>query len=189
MNIACQYFHVWGGMFTKCHITFFTFICDLLHYSEQLCKSPFHWGWWIYCVAKPYSGTHREDILLHGHEPIKFHDPIITFKMFIFVIIIRLHIILNMLWVCKHMTWPSTMWSIPWSIPCSTIMNDILLSNVNACENDHNLVFTHFPLQCPFTCVTRYFGEWEFHCISDVGFICPKLHHFQRLVGTHGWVE
>jgi hypothetical protein len=25
-------------MFTKCHITFFTFICDLLHCSDQLCK-------------------------------------------------------------------------------------------------------------------------------------------------------
>jgi len=48
-------------------------------------------------------------------------------------------------------------------------MNDILLRNVCACENDHNLVFTHFSSQCPFTCATRYFGEWEFHCINDVG--------------------
>jgi hypothetical protein len=31
--------------------------------------------------------------LLHVHEPIKFHDPIITVKMFIFVIIIGFHII------------------------------------------------------------------------------------------------
>jgi hypothetical protein len=107
------------------------------------------------------------------------------FKFLIFVIIIGFHIIWNMSWVYKHMTKPSTMWS----IPCSLVMNDILLSNVNACENDHNMVFTHVPLQCPFTCATRYFGEWEFHYINDIGSICPKLHHSQWLVGTHGWVE
>ncbi len=48
-------------------------------------------------------------------------------------------------------------------------MNDILLRNVYACENDHNLVFTHVPLQCPFTCATKYFDEWEFHHMSDIG--------------------
>jgi hypothetical protein len=152
-------------MFTKCHIVFFTFICDLLHCSDQLRKSLFHRGWWIYFVTKPDNGTNREIALLHGREPIEFHNPIITFKMFMFIIIIGLHIIWNMSWVYKHVTQPSTMWS----IPCSTIMNDILLRNVYACENDHNLMFTHVPLQCPFTCATRYFGEWEFHHISDVG--------------------
>ncbi len=48
-------------------------------------------------------------------------------------------------------------------------MNDILLRNVYACENDHNLVFTHVPLQYPFTCATKYFGEWEFHHINNIG--------------------
>ncbi len=48
-------------------------------------------------------------------------------------------------------------------------MNDIFLKIVYACENDHNLVFTHVPLQCSFTCATKYFGEWEFHHISDIG--------------------
>ncbi len=43
-------------------------------------KALFHWGWWNHCVIRPYNGTHREFILLHVHEPIKFHDPIITFK-------------------------------------------------------------------------------------------------------------
>jgi hypothetical protein len=75
-----------------------------LHCNEQLCKSPFHWGWWIHCVTKPYNGMHREIILLHGCNPIEFHDPIITFKMFIFVIIIGLYIIWNMSWVHKHVT-------------------------------------------------------------------------------------
>ncbi len=89
-------------MFIKCHIAFFTFIYDFLHCSDQLCKSPIHWGWWIYCVIKPYNGTHKDITLFHVHVPIKFHDPIITFKMFIFIIIIGLHIIWNMLWVCKH---------------------------------------------------------------------------------------
>jgi hypothetical protein len=37
-----------------------------------------------FIVIIPYNGTHREIILLHVHEPIKFHDPIITFKVFIF---------------------------------------------------------------------------------------------------------
>jgi len=46
----------------------------------------------------------------------------------------------NMSWVHKHVSRPSTMWS----IPCS-IMNDIFLNNVYACENEHNLVFTHVP--------------------------------------------
>jgi hypothetical protein len=55
------------------------------------------------------------------------------------------------------------------SKPCSTIMNDILLRNVYACENDHNLVFTHVPSQCPFTCVTKHFGEWEFHYVNNIG--------------------
>jgi hypothetical protein len=77
--------------------------------------------------------------LLHALEPIKFHDPINTFKMFILIIIIRLHIIWNMSWFRKHVTQPSMMRS----IPCSIVMNDILLRNVCACENDHNLVFTH----------------------------------------------
>jgi len=48
-------------------------------------------------------------------------------------------------------------------------MNDILLRNVCACENDHNLVFTHVPSQCPFTCATKYFGEWEFQCVNNIG--------------------
>ncbi len=112
----------------------------------------------------PTNGIHREITLLHFHEPIKFHDPIITFKMFIFIIIIGLHIIWNMSWVHKHVTQPSTMWS----IPCSTVMNDILLKNVCACENDHNLVFTHVPSQCPFTCATKYFNEWEFHHVNNI---------------------
>jgi hypothetical protein len=118
-----------------------------------------------FIITRPHNGTHKEITLLHVPEPIEFHDPIITFKMFIFVINIGLHIIYNMSWVCKHVTQPSMMWS----IPCSTIMNDILLINVYACENDHNLVFTHVPSQCPFACATKYFGEWEFHRISDVG--------------------
>ncbi len=152
-------------MFTKSHIAFFTFICDFLHCNDQLCKSPFHWGWWIYYFTKPYNATHMEIILFHGHEPIKLHDPIIICKMFIFTIIVRLHIILNMSWVHKHETQPFTMWS----IPCSTIMNDILWNNVCACKNHHNLMFAHVPLQHPFTCAKRYFGEWEFHHINDVG--------------------
>jgi hypothetical protein len=48
-------------------------------------------------------------------------------------------------------------------------MNDILLKNVYACENDHNLVFTHVPSQCPFTCATKYFDECEFHRINNIG--------------------
>ncbi len=39
--LSCVRWHV-----HKSHIAFFTFICDLLHYSDQLCKSTFHWGWW-----------------------------------------------------------------------------------------------------------------------------------------------
>jgi hypothetical protein len=58
-----------------------------------------------------------------------------------------------------------------WSIPCSTIMNDIFY----ACENDHNLVFIIVPLQCPFTCATKYFNEWEFHCVNDIGCCNPNL--------------
>jgi hypothetical protein len=85
--------------------------------------------------------------------------------MLIFVIIIELHIIWNISWVRKHVTQPSMMGS----IPCSTIMNDILLKNVCACDNEHNLMFTHVRSQCPFTCATKYFGEWEFHRISDIG--------------------
>jgi hypothetical protein len=49
------------------------------------------------------------------------------------------------------------------------VMNDIFMSNVYACENDHNLVFTHVPSQCPFICAIRYFGGWQVHFISDVG--------------------
>jgi hypothetical protein len=45
-------------------------------------------------------------------------------------------------------------------------MNDILLKNVCACENDHTLVFTHVFSQCPFT---KYFGEWEFHPVNNIG--------------------
>jgi len=85
--------------------------------------------------------------------------------MFIFVIIIGFHIMWNMSWVPKHLTQPSTMWS----IPCSIVMNDILLKNVCACENDHNLVFTHVPSQCPFTCATKYLSEWEFHHVNNIG--------------------
>jgi hypothetical protein len=48
-------------------------------------------------------------------------------------------------------------------------MNDILLRNVCACENDHNLVFTHVPSQCPFTGATKYLGEWEFHRVNNIG--------------------
>ncbi len=65
---------------------------SFLH-SFVISYNPFHWGWWIHCVIRPYNGTHKEIILLHVHEPIKFHDPIITVKMFIFVIIIGFHII------------------------------------------------------------------------------------------------
>ncbi len=48
-------------------------------------------------------------------------------------------------------------------------MNDILLRNVCACENDHNLVFTHVPSQCPFTYATKYFDECEFHRVNNIG--------------------
>jgi hypothetical protein len=48
-------------------------------------------------------------------------------------------------------------------------MNDILLRNACACENDHNLVFIHVPSQCPFTCATKYFIEWEFHRVNKIG--------------------
>jgi len=134
-------------MFTKFHITFFTSTCDFLNYSDQLCKNLFHLGWWIYYFIKPYNATHREITLFHGHEPIELHDPII----------VGFHIIWNMSWVHKHVT------------QCSTIMNDIFLNNVCACENCHNFVFTHIPSQCAFTCATRYFGELKFHHINDVG--------------------
>jgi hypothetical protein len=46
-----------------------------------------------FIVTKPYNGTHGEITLLHAPEPIEFHDPIITFKMLIFVVIIGFHII------------------------------------------------------------------------------------------------
>jgi hypothetical protein len=115
--------------------------------------------------------------VLHGHEPIEFHDPIIT---------TRLHIIWNMSWVHKHVTQPSIMWF----IPCSIVMNDILLNNVCACENHHNLVFTHVPSQCPLTCATRYWWmrisshKW---CWEGIGFVRPKLHHLR--VNWHTWVS
>ncbi len=48
-------------------------------------------------------------------------------------------------------------------------MNDILLRNVCTYENDHNMVFTHVPSQCPFTCVKKYLCEWEFHRVNDIG--------------------
>ncbi len=125
--------------------------------------------------------------LLHVDEPIKFDDPIITFKMFIFIIIIGLHIIWNMSWVRKHVTQPSTMWS----IPCSTVMNDILLRNICACENDHNLVYTHVPLQCPFTCATIYFSQWEFHCVNNIGKVLAPYAQTPSLLKVSGytWVN
>jgi hypothetical protein len=177
-------------MFKKCHIAFFTFICDLLHYSDQLCNNLFHWGWWIYCLTKPYNATHREITLFHGCEHIELRDPIITFEMFIFAIIVGLHIIWNMSWVHKRVTQPFMMWS----IPCSIVVNYILLSNVCACENHHNLVFTHVPWQGLFICMCNKIFQWmgiSSHkwCWEGVGSIHPKLHHFQGLVGTHGWME
>ncbi len=48
-------------------------------------------------------------------------------------------------------------------------MNDILLINVYACENDHDLVFTHVSSQYSFTRATKYFDEWEFHCVNNIG--------------------
>jgi hypothetical protein len=63
-----------------------------------------------------------------------------------------------MSWVHKHVT-----------ILCSIVTIDILLKIVCACENDHNLVFTHVPSQCPFTCATKYFSEWEFHRVNNIG--------------------
>jgi hypothetical protein len=50
-----------------------------------------------FIVTRPYNGTHKDITLLHALEPIKFHDPIITFKMFIFVTIVGFHIIWNIL--------------------------------------------------------------------------------------------
>ncbi len=56
-------------------------------------------------------------------------------------------------------------------------MNHILLSNVYACENHQNLVFTHVPSQHPFTCGTKYFDESKLHRISDVGkvLVMPQI--------------
>jgi len=62
-------------------------------------------------------------------------------------------------------------------------MNDILLSSVCACEDHQIFVFTHVPSQHPFTCATRYFGEWELHHISDVGkmLAMPQAPSFLRV--------
>jgi hypothetical protein len=48
-------------------------------------------------------------------------------------------------------------------------MTDNLLKNVYACENEHNLLFTHVFSQCPFTCAIKYFGEWEIFHINNIG--------------------
>jgi hypothetical protein len=69
-------------------------------------------------------------------------------------------------------------------------MNDILLKNVYACENDHNLVFTHVPLQCSFTCAIKYFDEWEFHHINNIGrrwLYMPQAPSLSK-VGWYTWV-
>jgi hypothetical protein len=106
--------------------------------------------------------------------------------MFILTIIVGLHIIWNMSWVYKHVIQPSTMWS----IPHSTIMNDIILSSVCACENHQKLVVKHVLSQRPFTCATRYFCEWEFHYISDVGkvLVMPQAPSLLK-VGWYTWVN
>jgi len=64
--------------------------------------------------------------------------------------------------------------------------DNILLRNVYAYENDHNLVFTHVPLQCPFTCATRYFSEWEFHYINDIG--KALVLYAPRSITFKGWL-
>jgi len=65
-------------------------------------------------------------------------------------------------------------------------MNDIFMNNVCACENHHNLAFTHFSSQHPFTCAIRYFGEWEFHFISDVGKVLVM--YAPSSIALKGWV-
>jgi hypothetical protein len=127
--------------------------------------------------------------LLHVPKPIKFHDPIVTFKMFIFVIIIELHIIWNMSWVYKHVTQPSMMWSIPcfivnewyppekclcmWEWPQFGVYTCSLVMPIHMC----NKIFWWMGISpCKW--------HWE-----GVGSIRPKLHHSQGLVGTHGWME
>ncbi len=92
--------------------------CDLAC-SQSVSSSSLH-SFVIFCIimtncAKALSIGVDEFIvslnstLLHGCEPIKFHDPIITFKMFILAIIIGFHIVYNMSWVCKHKTQPFMM--------------------------------------------------------------------------------
>jgi hypothetical protein len=66
-------------------------------------------------------------------------------------------------------------------------MNDILLKNVCAYENDHNLVFTHVPSQCPFTNATKYFDEWEFHRINNIGMALAS--YTLSSITLKGWLE
>ncbi len=63
---------------------------------------------------------------------------------------------------------------------------DTLMCFCLTCENQHNLVFTHVPSQHPFTCVTRYFSEWELHHINDVGKVLAP--YVPSSITLKGWL-
>ncbi len=138
MNIAYWYSHVWGGMFTKFHITLLhSFVISYIVVTN--CAKAFSIGVDEFIVSLDLTMPSIGRLICSMVMTIELHDPIITFEMFIFAIIIGFHIIQNMLWVYKHVTQPSTMWS----ISCFKIMNDILFLN-NVCA------------RCLLTIVTLY---------------------------------
>jgi len=62
--------------------------------------------------------------------------------------------------VCKH----DNKTSMIRSIPCPTILNDILFNEICTCKKNNNLMFAQVSTQHPFTCATNILGEkkWDF---------------------------
>jgi hypothetical protein len=52
------------------------------------------------------------------------------------------------------------------SIPCHTILNNIVLGEIDTHDKNNNLVFAQVSMQCPFKCATNILGERKQNLVS-----------------------
>ncbi len=123
----------WVGMVWKCD-PFYSFVISCMVW----CK-------WTNVVSKEAIEFNacttiicRGKILIHGSNPTYVNDPFIT--IIHKTIILRIRTIGNMFGVYKHGGQPTMIRS----IPCFTILNDILLGNIHDHQNNHNWCLQRF---------------------------------------------
>ncbi len=156
---------IWCGLWVKAHLLWF--------------------HWWFLASCHPFEQVFflREQMNLKvGCDPFFFTlgkisssvtNPWLFKVIFIGLFIIRFIVInVQIGMVHKHGDKTSTIRS----IPCPTILNVIIFSEIGTCKNKDNLMFAQVSTQHPFTCVTNIFNERKWDLICHIWMLLALYH-------------